>query len=47
MVRDLIDQAVEAAEDSADLAVLSASLEDRESGAEPESWEQVKANLGL
>jgi prevent-host-death family protein len=47
MVRDLIDQSVELAEDHADVAVLRASLDDRESGAEPEPWEQVKAELGL
>jgi len=47
MIRDLIDESIEMAEDSADYAVLRASLDDRESGAEPEPWEQVKAELGL
>ncbi len=47
MIREMIDGSGEAAEDGADYAVLRASLEDRESGAEPESWEQVKAELGL
>ncbi len=47
MIRDLIDESIEMAEDSADYAVLRASMDDRESGAEPEPWEQVKAELGL
>jgi prevent-host-death family protein len=47
MIREYIDLSTEAAEDSADLAVLRASLDARESGAEPEPWEQVKAELGL
>jgi hypothetical protein len=46
-IRDLIDVAIELAEDSADLQVLRASMDDRESGAEPEPWEQVKAEQGL
>jgi prevent-host-death family protein len=46
-VRDLIDRSIQLAEDSADLAVLRASLDERESGVVPEPWEQVKAELEL
>jgi prevent-host-death family protein len=47
MFRSRIDVLVSAAEDAGDAAVVLASRADRESGAEPESWEQVKAELGL
>jgi len=47
VVRGLIDQAVSAAEDVGDEAALAAAEEERESGAELGSWEQVKAELGL
>lgn len=47
MIRDAIDSSTEVSEDAADFAVLRASLDARESGAEPEPWEQVKAELGL
>jgi prevent-host-death family protein len=46
-VRAGLDELIEAAEDIADLAVLRAIRDDRESGAEPVPWEQVKAELGL
>lgn len=47
VIREVIDTATELAEDIADLAVLKASMDDREFGAESEPWEQVKAELGL
>jgi antitoxin Phd len=46
-VRAAIDEAIETAEDAADIAVMGAVIEDHESGAEPVPWEQVKAELGL
>jgi antitoxin Phd len=46
-VRELIDATVALAEDAGDLAAVIAAREDRESGAEPIPWEQVKAELGL
>lgn len=47
MVRDLIDTAVELAEDTADDAVLRAAEDDRASGTVPVPWDQVKAELDL
>lgn len=47
VLRTAIDSAIQAAEDVADAAVVDAVAEDRESGAEPVPWEQVKAELGL
>src|SRR5215831_4370027 len=47
VVRGLINQTIEAAEDVGDLAALLAADEERESGAEPPPWEQVKVDLGL
>jgi prevent-host-death family protein len=47
LVRGIIDRAVEIAEDTADFGVVVAMREDRTNGAEPEPWEQVKAELGL
>jgi len=46
-VRQLIDMVIRDAEDFADMAALRAAEEERESGAEPVPWEQVKADLGL
>jgi prevent-host-death family protein len=46
-VRAGLDQLIEEAEDTADVAVVNAARDDRESGAEPVPWEQVQAELGL
>jgi hypothetical protein len=46
-VRELIDATVTLAEDAGDLAAVIAARKDRESGAEPIPWEQVKAELEL
>lgn len=45
-VRAIIDRAVQAAEDAADLALIAESRA-AAGGAEPEDWQQVKAELGL
>jgi prevent-host-death family protein len=47
VLRGVIDRVMELAEDTADVAEVIAVTEDRASGAEPESWEQVKSELGL
>lgn len=46
-VRAVINQMITIAEDAADTAVADAARAERESGAEPLPWEQVKAELGL
>src|SRR6266568_4829441 len=45
--QEVIDEAIELAEDTADKAVIIATQDDHESGAKPVQWEQVKADLGL
>jgi prevent-host-death family protein len=46
-VRHVIDRLITLAEDTADKAAIVAARQDRESGAKPVPWEQVKAELGL
>ncbi len=46
-LRAVIETAMDLTEDTADKAVVIAAQEDREAGAEPVPWEQVKAELGL
>jgi prevent-host-death family protein len=47
VVRKLIDQTVEDAEDAADIAVVAASDEDQVLGTVPVPWPEAKADLGL
>lgn len=47
LVANVINAAIEFAEDKADEAVILAAQNDDEGGAEPLPWEQVKAELGL
>lgn len=47
VLRDLIDKAIENAEDTADAAVVAASDEDQLLGSVPIPWSQVKADLDL
>jgi antitoxin Phd len=46
-VRAVIATLMDAAEDASDLATLDAAQAERETGAQPVPWEQVKAELGL
>jgi hypothetical protein len=47
LVRGIIDRAIEVAEGTADIGKFVAMTHDRANGAEPEPWEQVKAELRL
>jgi len=47
LMANVINAALEFAEDTADEAVIRAAQNDDEEGAEPVPWEQVKADLGL
>lgn len=46
-VREAIGRMMEAAEDASDLAAVDAAMAERQAGAQPIPWEQVKAELGL
>jgi prevent-host-death family protein len=46
-VRVVIDKLMDAAEDASDLAAVDAAEAERQAGAQPVPWEQVKAELGL
>lgn len=47
VVRAVIGDLMDSAEDATDLAALDASEAGRQTGAQPVPWEQVKAELGL
>jgi prevent-host-death family protein len=47
LVANVINAAIEFAEDEADEAVILAAQNDNEGGAEPLPWEQGKGELGL
>jgi len=46
-VRAVIGALMDGVEDASDLAALDAAQAEREAGAQPAPWEQVKAELGL
>jgi prevent-host-death family protein len=46
-VRAVITRLMDAAEDAADLTAVDAARTERDAGARPVRWEQVKAELGL
>jgi hypothetical protein len=47
IVRVVVGELMDTAEDVTDLAALDASEAERRAGAQPIPWEQVKAKLGL
>jgi antitoxin Phd len=47
IVRAIVGELMDTAEDATDLAALDASESERQAGAQPIPWEQVKAELGL
>jgi antitoxin Phd len=47
LVRAVIADLMDGAEDATDLAALDASEAERQTGAQPVPWEQVKIELGL
>lgn len=47
IVRVVVGELTDTAEDDSDLAALDASEAERQAGAQPVPWEQVKAELGL
>jgi prevent-host-death family protein len=46
-VREVISRLMDAAEDAADAAAVDAAMAERQAGARPLLWEQVKAELDL
>jgi antitoxin Phd len=46
-VRAVIDELMDTAENASDLAAVDAAEAERQAGAQPVPWEQVKAELGL
>jgi len=47
VVRAVIDELMDTAENASDMAALEAAEAERQNGAQPIPWEQVKAELGL
>jgi hypothetical protein len=47
VVRAVIDDLMDNAENASDLAAVDAAEAERQAGAQPVPWEQVKAELGL
>jgi len=46
-VREVISHLMDAAEDASDQAAVDAAMSERQAGAQPLPWEQVKAEIGL
>ncbi len=46
-VRDVISRLMDLAEDASDVAAVDAAMAERQAGAQPVPWEQVKVELGL
>jgi prevent-host-death family protein len=46
-VREVIRHLMDAAEDASDQAAVDAAMSERQAGAQPLQWEQVKAEMGL